>query len=259
MIRAMIDDLLIERRAGWIQLTLNRPAKRNALNTALLGRLADALDAAAADPALRAAAILGADGHFAAGADLGEIADKTAAEAAVDPRKAHWARIHAFPKPLVAAVDGLCLGGGLELALAADLIVAGPTARFGLVETNLGFIPGAGGAHRLAALVGRARASRMVLLGEIIGAETALAWGLAAVSAQASAAAEAPDWADKLAARAPLALQAAKAALIDASEGAMRGGMAEARAAFERLMDTADKAEGVAALREKRPPRYRGA
>lgn len=252
----VMEHLLITSQDGWVRLTLNRPAAKNALNTGVLAALTAALTDCAADPAVRAVLICGADGNFAAGADIGEIADKTAAEAAVDPRKAYWQAIRGFPKPLVAAVDGFALGGGLELALMADVIVLGATARLGLPETNLGLIPGAGGTQRLLALIGRARASRMVLLGEIIDAATAHDWGLAAVLAEGSALPDAQAICAKLAKRAPLALQAAKAALVAGDESS-RAFLVE-RQGFEALLDSADKTEGIRAFREKRKPEFRG-
>lgn len=255
----MIDLLQVTESAGWVRLMLNRPEARNALNTPLLSALAQALERAAAWDTCRAVVICGAGGHFAAGADIAEIAAKTSAQAAVDPRKALWATIAGFPKPLVAAVDGFCLGAGLELALMADCIVLGESARLGLPETGLALIPGAGGTQRLTALVGRARATRMILTGEVIDAATAFAWGIAGWHVAGPALPEAEALTERLAARAPLALRAAKAAILAAAESPLAGGFAQERAAFEALMDTADKAEGIAAFREKRPPAYRGA
>jgi enoyl-CoA hydratase len=177
-------------------------------------------------------------------------------EAASDPRKAHWAAIRAFPKPLIAAVDGFALGGGFELALMADLMVAGATARLGLPETGLGLIPGAGGGQRLMALAGRARAMRMVLTGEIIDAATAVGWGIAGWQADGPALALAEPLAARLARGAPLALMAAKRALVAGEERALA--LAEERAAFEALLDSADKAEGIRAFRDRRKPEFRG-
>ncbi len=247
-------DLIVDTFAGYTRLTLNRQAVRNALNTALLAQIADVLAQLAADPACRAVVITGANGNFAAGADIAEIETKTSAQAARDPRKAHWAAIRAFPKPLIAAVEGFALGGGFELALMADMMVLGPTAKLGLPETNLGLIPGAGGGQRLLALAGRARASRMILTGEVIDAETALSWGIAAY-ASASPLAEGEAIAARLALRAPLALMAAKRALI-ASEAGLA--FEDERAGFEALLDSQDKAEGIRAFQDKRKPVFKG-
>ena len=251
-----MENVIITAQPGWVKITLNRPDAKNALNTAILAKLADTLTHAATDPLVRAVLLCGADGHFAAGADITEIEGKTSAEAAVDPRKTHWAAIRAFPKPLIAAVDGFALGGGFELALMADILVLGETAKIGLPETNLGLIPGAGGTQRLLALAGRARASRLVLTGEIIDAATAFDWGIAGYLAEGSALPQAEILAAKISLRAPLALQAAKAALVAGDEAALA--FALERSGFEKLLDSSDKAEGIQAFRDKRKPSFRG-
>jgi enoyl-CoA hydratase len=251
-----MDDLIVEVFDGWARLTLNRPAVRNALNTALLSRLADALDQLAKDANCRAVLLCGSEGNFAAGADITEIESKSSADGAVDPRKGFWSRIRAFPKPMVAAVDGFCLGGGFELALIADCMVVGGTAKLSLPETNLGLIPGAGGAQRLLALVGRARAMRMVLMGNVIDSATAESWGIAGWRVEGSALPEAETLCTKLAARAPLAMMAAKRCILQGEENSLA--FAEERAAFESLLDSADKAEGIAAFRAKRKPNFIG-
>ena len=250
-------DLIVEHREGWALLTLNRPEARNALNTALLERLAATLGELAGNALCRAVVLTGADGNFAAGADIGEIEHKTSAEGKIDPRKAHWAAIRSFPNPLIAAVDGFALGGGFELALMADFLVLGSTARVGLPETSLGLIPGAGGGQRLMAFAGRARAMRMVLMGEIVDAATAHGWGIGAWASDGPALPVAEELAARLATRAPLALAAAKRALIEGEESALN--LAGERIAFEALLDSADKTEGIRAFREKRSPVFRGA
>jgi enoyl-CoA hydratase len=251
-----MDMLLIEPQGAWTRLVLNRPEARNALTTPLLARLAQVLTGLGQDPACRAVLLTGANGNFAAGADIGEIETKSSAEGAADPRKTHWTAIRAFPKPLVAAVDGFALGGGFELALMADCLVLGSTAKVGLPETTLGLIPGAGGGQRLLSLVGRGRAARLVLTGEILPAATAHDWGIAGWLSDGPAEDIARPLVGSLAERAPLAVMAAKAALIAGAETALAFG--QERAAFEALLDTADKTEGIRAFREKRKPRFTG-
>ncbi len=250
-----MEELLIDNRGAWVKLVLNRPEANNALTTPLLARLAMVLNRLAETRACRAVLITGA-GDFAAGADIAEIETKGSAEAALDPRKAHWAAIRGFPKPMVAAIDGYALGGGLELALMADVIVLGASARVGLPESGLGLIPGAGGGQRLMALVGRIRAARLVLTGEILDAATAYDWGIGAYLAEGEALTLAETITEKLSHRAPLAMAAAKAALIAGEESALA--LAQERAAFEALMGSADKAEGIAAFRSRRKPEFRG-
>ena len=237
----------------------NRPEKRNAPATALLGRIADALDAAPADPAVRAVIVTGNEKVFAAGADIGELASRDTAGAMNDPRPAIWARIRGFSKPLIAAVEGWSLGAGNELVMCCDLVVSGASAKFGQPETNLGIIPGAGGTATLPRLVGRGRAMKMVLLGEALTASEALHAGLVTdVVGDGNAVAAALELAEKIAARAPLAMQQGKALVRAGLETHQTAHLAMERQAFAGLFGTADKVEGVTAFLEKRPAVWQG-
>ena len=242
---------------GVLLLRLNRPEKRNALATPLLLALADAIDRAAGDDAVRVVVVTGGDTLFAAGADLDEMALATSDDEIEGPRFRAWATIRACPKPMIAAVEGWCLGAGMELLLCADLAIAGEKARFGQPETNLGIIPGAGGTAILPRLVGRSLAMEMVLTGEPIAATRALAAGLIAqMVGDGEAVAAAVALAEKLAKRASGALRAAKASIRAADTLAVDDHLLAERRAFVALMSSAEKAEGVAAFREKRAPRW---
>lgn len=253
-------SLICERRAEHVLLLrLNRPEKRNALATDLLARIADALDAAASDDDVRAVIVTGNEKVFAAGADIAELASRDTAGAMTDPRPAIWARIRAFTKPIIAAVEGWALGAGNELVMCCDLVVAGASAKFGQPETNLGIIPGAGGTATLPRIVGRGRAMKMVLLGEALTAPEARNAGLVTdVVADGSAVAAALELAEKIAARAPLAMQQGKALVRAALETHQTAHLAMERQAFAGLFGTADKAEGVSAFLEKRPAVWQG-
>lgn len=173
-----MSELIVTRHGRVLQLTLNRPAARNALNNALLTQLAEQLEAAAVDADIAVCVIYGSERCFAAGADLNEMAEKDLPATLNDIRPQLWARINAFPKPLIAAVNGFALGAGCELALLCDVVIAGDNARFGLPEITLGIMPGAGGTQRLIRSVGKSLASKMVLTGESISAGQALNAGL---------------------------------------------------------------------------------
>ena len=173
------DDIAVSRPADGVTLiVIARPEARNALRTRTLAEIAAVLTAAADDAAARAVVITGGVKHFAAGADLKEMAPLDAIGVLTHERPRHWRAIQSFPKPLVAAVCGYALGAGCELALACDLVVAGSNAQFGQPEINLGMIPGAGGAARLARTCGKALAMQMVLTGAPIDARAALAAGI---------------------------------------------------------------------------------
>lgn len=235
-------------------LTLDRLERRNALATPVLQAIAAALSDATGDEKVRAVVVTGGPTLFAAGADIGEIERLSDDDPVESPRFLAWQAIRAFPKPMVAAVEGWCLGAGLELAMASDVVIAGESARFGQPETNLGIIPGGGGTVLLPRLVGRALATRMILTGEPIDAARALAAGLIAETVPDGQATDtALALAARLASRAPLALAAAKAALRGTDEAFI-----EERRRFVTLLGTADKAEGIAAFREKRAPVWQG-
>ena len=253
-------DVVVARPAsGVLQLTLARPEARNALRTQTLAEIAAALDTAAVDDTVRCVVITGGSRHFAAGADLREMAPLGPEAILKHERQRHWRTITGFPKPIVAAVCGHALGAGCELALCADIIVAGSNAQFGQPEINLGMIPGAGGTQRLPRIVGKPLAMQMVLTGQPIDARTALAAGIACeVDEPESALARAVEIATQVATRPPLAVRAAKAAVLSAFELPLAEGLAREREAFAALAATHDRNEGIAAFLEKRPPRFTG-
>ncbi|MFT3965832.1 MAG: enoyl-CoA hydratase-related protein [Sphingobium sp.] len=254
------DILLVERVGAHVALLrLNKPEKRNALATDLLGRVADALDAAAADGSVRVAVVTGTDRFFAAGADINELAARATGGALGDPRPAIWTRIRGFAKPLIAAVEGWSLGAGNELVMCCDLVVAGQGASFGQPETNLGIIPGAGGTAVLPRLVGRSRAMEMVLLGTAMTADEARQAGLVARVVDDGAALDAAlALAERIAARAPLAMQQGKAMVRASFETHQSAHLILERQAFSALFGTADKIEGTTAFFEKRNPQWSG-
>ena len=244
---------------GVRRITLNRPEARNALTTTMLGEIAAALAAFAEDEEVRAVVLTGGEKVFAAGADLREMAEKTVVDVLDDPRAGHWRAIARFPKPLIAAVNGYALGGGCELAMHADIIIAGRGARFGQPEVNLGIIPGAGGTQRLTQLVGKSLAMKLVLSGEFLSGEEALRAGLAAeLTEDAETIPRAVELAARIAEKPPLAVRLAKEAVRQASEALLAQGLAFERKAFTILFATEDRREGVAAFFEKRKPVFRG-
>jgi len=255
-----LQDILVERPAeGVLQITLNRPEVRNALRTQTLGEIAATLTAAADDDAVRAVVITGGLKYFAAGADVREMAPLGPEQILNHERQRHWRAIAAFPKPLLAAVNGYALGGGCELALCADIVCAGTNAQFGQPEINLGMIPGAGGTQRLARTAGKALTMQMVLTGQPIAAAAALAAGLVCeVDEPESALARAVELAAIIALKPPLAVRAAKAAVLRAWETPLAEGLAAEKKAFADLAATHDRNEGIAAFLEKRPPRFTG-
>ncbi|MBI2241655.1 MAG: enoyl-CoA hydratase/isomerase family protein [Magnetospirillum gryphiswaldense] len=254
------SDIRAERVGAHImRLTLNRPESRNALRSQTLAEIASALETAEADAAIRAVVLTGGPKVFAAGADINELAAHDAVSIQGDARPKYWAAIRRFPKPIIAAVNGFCLGGGCELAMHADIIIAGLDAKFGQPEINLGLIPGAGGTQRLTWAIGKSLAMRMVLTGEMIDAATALTHGLAAETCQPELTLErAQVLAEAIAAKPPLAVRAAKEAVLKSFESGLEAGLMHERKCFAALFATADFREGVAAFREKRRAQFQG-
>ena len=245
---------------GVALVTLQRPEALNALSFDLLDDLVQALETLDANPICRAVVITGAgERAFAAGADIRELAAQTFASLTAGGRFAAWDRMAAVGVPLIAAVRGFALGGGCELAMACDMIVAAEDAAFGQPEIRLGVMPGAGGTQRLTRAIGKARAMELILTGRTMSAREAEASGLVTTVVPAAATVDAAlELAGRIAAMPPLAVRAAKAAIVSADETSLAEGLAQEREAFFRLFDTADQSEGMAAFTEKRPPVWSG-
>ncbi|HEU4600119.1 MAG TPA: enoyl-CoA hydratase-related protein [Solirubrobacterales bacterium] len=240
-------------------LRLNRPEARNALSPEMREEIAAALERVDADPEVRCIVIAGSDEFFAAGADIRTMAERPV-DAAPDPEGMRfWTRISAIHTPVIAAVSGYAFGGGCELALACDMIVADDKARFGQPEITLGIIPGGGGSQRLARAIGKQRAMEYVLTGRRWDAKTAERWGLVnKVVGNGAWLTEAIELARLVAERPPLAARLAKRAVLAAEETALAEGLKTERRLFDEAMATEDRVEGMKAFLEKRDPRFQG-
>lgn len=253
-------DILTERLDGQrLLITLNRPEAHNALRNQLLAELADALEHAAEDDSIRCVVVTGGLRVFAAGADIKEMAALDTVGVLNDRRPNYWKSIRSFPKPLIAAVNGLALGAGCELLMHADIVIAGDTAELGQPEIRLGIIPGAGGTQRLIRTVGKSLASRMVMTGERIDAATALNAGLVSEVCPPELTIErALALAARIACQPPLALRLAKEVLLKSYEMPLEAALDLERKAFALLAATEDRAEGINAFKEKRQPIFTG-
>jgi enoyl-CoA hydratase len=239
--------------------TLNRPRQLNALAGPLLREMVDALEAHDEDPSIRAIVLTGGPTVFAAGADIKEMAEATPVDMLVRNNIGLWDRVKGISKPLIAAVAGYALGGGCELAMLCDIIVAAENARFGQPEINIGLIPGAGGTQRLTRILGKSLAMDLVLTGRMLGAEEALQRGLVArVVPQELVVEEAVRLGKDLARRAPISVSLAKEAITRAFEGRVDDGIDFERKAFYLLFATEDAHEGMRAFIDKREPSYEG-
>ncbi len=239
--------------------TINRPQVLNALNHQTIAELVGALEGFDRDAAIRCMILTGSDRAFAAGADIGEMVEAGTVEVLEDDNYGRWARIRALRKPLIAAVSGYALGGGCELALMCDLIVASETAQFGQPEVKIGIIPGAGGTQRWARGVGKVRAMEAILIGEPVRAVEAERMGLVnRVVPPGAHLDEARRLARLIADRPPLAVRLGKDAVNQAAEVSLSAGLELERKLFYLLFASEDKREGMRAFLEKRPARFTG-
>lgn len=248
----------IEDHIGLIR--LDRPEARNALNAQLLEELAEAMGEMEASNRVRVIVITGNDEAFAAGADVKEMAEKSFVDMFLENTfSGSMDAIDRCRKPVIAAVAGYCLGGGCELAMLCDFIIAADSARFGQPEINLGIMPGLGGTQRLTRLVGKSKAMEMCLTGRFMNAEEAERSGLVSrVVPAKDLLREAREAATKIAEKSPLAARAVKEAVDRSYETTLREGILFERRLFDGLFSSEDQAEGMAAFVEKRSPRFRG-
>jgi methylglutaconyl-CoA hydratase len=253
----------VDQRGGVAVWTIDRPDRMNALSRAAVVALGQLAREAAGNASIRAIVLCGAgERAFSAGADLKERQGMTEDEVRgqLDLYRTEFGAIDKSPKPVVAAIHGLALGGGLELALCCDLRVASADVQLGLPETSIGIIPGGGGTQRLARIVGEGRAKEMVLLARRLSAQEALSWGLVnrVVPAGRDVVQDAVEWIGAIADGAPVAQAAALEALDRALDERLDVGLVLEKASYERTLVTEDRREGLAAFAEKRKPLFRG-
>ena len=251
--------IVVERDAPIATATINRPDKLNALNWALIGELADALEALDRDDAIRCIVLTGAgEKAFAAGADIAEMSDKTPTEMALGSFEG-WDRIRRIKKPIIAAVGGYALGGGNELAMHADIIVASEKARFGQPEILLGIMCGAGGTQRLARTIGKYRTMEICLTGQNVTAQQMFDWSVVnRLTPDGEHLNEAKKLAREIAAKAPIAAMMIKEAVLTAFETPLEVGLLHEKRLFAMLFSTDDQKEGMQAFLAKRPAAFKG-
>ncbi len=255
------DDLVVVERQsdGVVLVRINRPEARNALNMSLRRRLADIFRGFVDDAELRCVVLTGNDKTFAAGADIRDMAEASSVDMYLRHNERLWAAIADCPVPLIAAINGFALGGGLELALHADIIIVGRGARLGQPEVKVGIMPGAGGTQRLTRAVGKYHAMRLTLTGELISADEAFAMGLVSKVVDDKAVLdEALAMARQIASLPPIAIAQVKEVVIHGEDASLAAGLMLERKALQLLFATEDKSEGMRAFLEKRSPRYRG-
>jgi enoyl-CoA hydratase len=247
------------RESGYALIAVNRPEALNALNRRVMDELVDVLGKVDADENVRCIVLTGNEKAFAAGADIKEMADASAVDMLIRDQFARWDRIRKIKKPLIAAVSGFALGGGCELAMLCDIIVASETAKFGQPEINIGVMPGAGGTQRLTRTIGKYRAMEMILTGRLITADEAFASGLVnRVVPVEMLLTEAEEIARTIASKPPVAVRLAKEAILKAFDTTLESGLEYERKNFYLLFATDDQKEGMNAFIGKRNPTWTG-
>ncbi|GMU32478.1 MAG: enoyl-CoA hydratase [Planctomycetia bacterium] len=256
----MSEQILLTKLDGFVAVAqLNRPEVLNALNIPLMDQLITQIEAWDADPAVRCIVITGNEKAFAAGADIKEMAEASVVDMYERNNLARWERIKRCRKPIIAAVSGFCLGGGCELAMHCDIILAGENAKFGQPEINIGVMPGAGGTQRLSKTVGKYRAMELILTGRFFNAQEAFQMGLVnRVVPPEKCLDEAMAMAKEIADRSPVAVRVAKEAVLRAFETGLTDGLDYERKMFYMLFATEDQKEGMKAFMEKRKAVYTG-
>jgi enoyl-CoA hydratase len=257
----MAADILLSETAapGVALLRINRPEAKNALNRDLRAKLAERFQALGADPEIRAIVLTGNEEAFAAGADIRDVAEADAIDMMTRPTEHHWRAIQTCPKPIIAAVRGFALGGGCELAMHCDIIVAGEGASFGQPEVKIGIIPGAGGTQRLTRAVGKFKAMKMVLLGDPVTAREAESMGLVSELVPDDEVLDrAIALAKKISYLPPLAVRQIKEVLLAGQDASLDTALMLERKSFQLLFASEDQKEGMRAFLEKRRPSYKG-
>jgi enoyl-CoA hydratase len=254
------ESLIVERPSDDIvALRITRPQVRNALNLEVRAALAEKITQYGAEKAVRCLIVTGSDAAFAAGADIGEMAEADPVEVMSRNVQKYWRAIMDCPKPLIAAVEGYALGGGLELALCADVIIAGEGAKLGLPEVKVGILPGAGGTQKLARLVGRHRAMLLIMTGRVFGAAEALGMGVVSdVAPSGQALQRALDVAREIAAMPPISIMQIKEVVNAGLNAPLDTALMLERKAFQLQFATRDQKEGMRAFLEKRKPKFEG-
>jgi len=254
------SEVRLERHGdGTATVRIDRPKARNALDIATRKALAEVCREIAEDDSLRAIVLTGGSEMFVSGADLTEFVEAGAIDILKRRAERWWQAVADVPQPMIAAVNGFALGGGLELAMCCDIIIAGRSVKLGQPEVRVGIMPGAGGTQRLTRAIGKFQAMRLVLTGELIGAEEALAMGLLSKVVDDIAVYDsARDMARAIAALPPIAVQQAKESVILGADASLAAALALERKALQLTFATADKTEGMRAFLEKRKPEFKG-